>query len=85
MKAIRASLLFVCAIATLVGIFFSAADYPYAPLVVFMLLMPAYLLMWRHIIFESNFRNYISWLPLPLFLCGFIVFILCCDNHSLCH
>ena len=75
MRAIRAALLFLCAVATLVGIFFSAADYPYAPLVVFMLLMPAYLLMWRFIIFKSNFRDYISWLPLPLFFCGFIVFV----------
>ena len=32
-----------------------------------MLLMPPYLISFRKIVFRSNFRNYISWLPGPLF------------------
>jgi len=51
----------------LVGVFFSAADMAFAPLVVFMLILPLYLLSFRHLFFRSNFRNYISWLPGPLF------------------
>mmetsp|Transcript_9953 Transcript_9953/g.20302 ORF Transcript_9953/g.20302 Transcript_9953/m.20302 type:complete len:845 (-) Transcript_9953:102-2636(-) len=67
MRAIRATLFTLSAIGFLVGVFFSAANYPFAPLIVFMLVLPMYLLMFRHLIFKSNFRNYISWLPGPLF------------------
>ena len=49
MRTIRAFLLVTSAILFLVGTFFSAADYPYSPLVVFMLVMPGYLLSWRKV------------------------------------
>ena len=58
------------AVALLVGIFFSANDYAYAPLMVFMLLVPPYLIGFRLTLFRSNFRLYISWLPGPLFICA---------------
>ncbi|GMI06455.1 hypothetical protein TrLO_g11797 [Triparma laevis f. longispina] len=72
MRIIRAFFLVSSAILFLVGTFFSAADYPYSPLVVFMLIMPFYLLAWRKIAFTSNFRSYVSWLPGPLFFCAVI-------------
>lgn len=49
MRIIRAFFLVSSAILFLVGTFFSAADYPYSPLVVFMLIMPFYLLAWRKV------------------------------------
>mmetsp|Transcript_28788 Transcript_28788/g.54352 ORF Transcript_28788/g.54352 Transcript_28788/m.54352 type:complete len:839 (+) Transcript_28788:95-2611(+) len=88
MTTIRAFLLLTSAILFLVGTFFSAADYPYSPLVVFMLVMPGYLLSWRKIAFTSNFRSYVSWLPGPLFFCAIIAsvaWIIWCfqdENHS---
>ncbi|GMI19889.1 hypothetical protein TrRE_jg8661 [Triparma retinervis] len=88
MRAIRATLFTLCAIGFLVGVFFSAAEYSFAPLMVFMLLLPMYLMMWRHVIFRSNFRNYVSWLPGPLFFwavvngIAWIVWTFSDDDHE---
>jgi len=58
-----------------VGIFFSASDYAYAPLMVFMIAMPPYLIGFRLTIFKENFRLYVSWLPGPLFILALTWFV----------
>ena len=56
-----------------------AADYPYSPLCIFFLVVPIYLLAYRNVLVggdkfpKANFRNYISWLPGPLFFWAFVV------------
>jgi len=49
----------------------------YSPLTVFFLCVPIYLLGFRHVLFDTtavkaNFRNFISWLPGPLFFWAFV-------------
>jgi hypothetical protein len=53
---------------------FSAGQHPYGPICMHALGTPIWLFIGKHVLFKASFKDFVSWLPGPLFLLSVVQF-----------